>query len=118
MDIKFGVAISYHCAGAPPENLREERFMTYDRTNEFAERFRDECKPTIYVIVDDKYAFYCERSAVANRPYKIFNLRSFKGGEVETRVWWRDFWANPEKFLHLAVGIRETPLDEWKKVTR
>jgi hypothetical protein len=61
--------------------------------------------PTIYAIVDNKYAFYCECSAVVNEPYKIYSLENIEGGQIETRIWWKEFLKNPEKFLHLAQKI-------------
>lgn len=104
MDLKFGIAVASHMAGAGVDRMLKERFATYDEADAYAERYRDECEPTIYVIVNNKYAFYCERSAVANEPYKVYHLKHFKEGQVETRIWWREFKRNPEAFLHLATG--------------
>ena len=105
MKIQFGVAIQYHCSGADPDHLTKDRFATYDEADLFAEMCRDECEPTIYVILNDKYVFHCERSAVANQPYKIYHLETFKGGQVETRIWWREFTTHPLDFVHLAQAI-------------
>ena len=105
MKIEFGVAVQYHMAGATPDHLHGARFATYDDADRYAEDYRDECEPTIYVIVDDTYVFYCERSAVANEPYKVYHLAGFKEGQIETRIWWREFKANPQKYLHFATAI-------------
>lgn len=105
MKIEFGVAVQYHMAGATPDRLLRARFATYDEADRYADDYRDECEPTIYVIVDDTYVFYCERSAVANVPYKVYHLEGFKEGQIETRIWWREFEANPQKYLHLATAI-------------
>ena len=105
MKIEFGVAVCPHFSGADVKYLLKERFSTYDEANQYAESYHDICMPTIYVIVDNKYAFYCERSAVANEPYKIYSLENIEGGQIETRIWWKEFLKNPEKFLHLAQKI-------------
>lgn len=109
MKIEFGVAVQYHFAGATPDHLHGARFATYDEADRYAENYRDECEPTIYVIVDDIYVFYCERSAVANEPYKIYHLAPYgeghAEGQIETRIWWREFKKNPKKYLHLATAI-------------
>lgn len=91
--------------GATPDRLLKERFATYDEADAFAERYRDECEPTIYLIVDGKYVFYCARSAVANEPYKVYHLENIKDGQVETRIWWEEFKKNPKEFLHLAEAV-------------
>ena len=105
MDIKFGVAVAYHMAGATPDKLLKERFSTYDEADRYAEQYRDVCEPTIYLIVDNRYVFNCERSAVANEPYKVYYIKNFKEGQIETRVWWREFTKDPKKFLYLAETI-------------
>lgn len=105
MKIEFAVAVQYHFTGATPDHLTKERFATYDDADAFAEQYRDECAPTIYVIVNNKYVFNCERSAVANEPYKIYYLKGFEEGQIEIRVWWREFKKDPKKFLHLATAI-------------
>ena len=102
MKIEFGVAVMYHFSGANPDHLTPERFATYDEADEFAEYYRDECEPTIYVILGGQYVFNCKRSAVENAPYKIYHIESFKEGQTETSVWWEEFTANPQNFLHLA----------------
>lgn len=105
MKIKFRVAVEYHRAGADAKSLLPQQFSTYDDANAFAETYRHECEPTIFVVVDNLYAFYCERSAVANEPYKVYSLKTTDYGQIETRIWWREFKKDPEKFLHLAIKI-------------
>ena len=105
MKIEFGVAIKYHFSGAGPEHLHKERFPDYDSANRYASGYCDECVPTIYLIADGKYVFCCERSAVSNEPYKVYNIQSYPWGQVETRVWWREFIANPKAYLHLAEAV-------------
>ena len=105
MKVEFGVAICYHCCGASPKHLTEERFTDYDSANAFAEKFREECEPTIYCIINDKYIYYCSRSAVENSIYQIYNIQNMGWGQIETRIWWREFEKNPKKFFQFAVGI-------------
>ena len=103
--ISFGIAVQNHMAGAGVDKLLPERFSTYDEANHFAGQYRTECDPTIYVILNEEYAFNCERSAVQNKPYKVYHLQTFEEGQIETRIWWADFVKNPEKFLHLGQKI-------------
>jgi hypothetical protein len=105
MLIEFGVAACTHSSGADVKYLLKERFSTYDEAHQYAESYHDICMPTIYVIVDNKYAFYCERSAVVNEPYKIYSLENIEGGQIEIRIWWKDFIKQPQSFLHLSAGI-------------
>lgn len=102
MKIEFGVAVMYHFNGASPKRLTAERFATYDEADKFADYYRNECEPTIYVIFDNQYIFNCERSAVENAPYKIYHIENFKEGQIETSIWWEEFIANPKNFLHFA----------------
>lgn len=103
MNITYGVAVIYHCSGATPDRLRKERFNTYDEADEFANEFRDECEPTIYLILDENYVFHCKRSAVCNEPYKIYSLEHFPEGQIEKSIWWKYFIKNPYNFLDLAI---------------
>ena len=105
MKIEFGVAVQYHMAGADPDHLHGARFATYDDADRYAEDYRDECVPTIYLILDDTYVFDCERSAVANEPCWVMHITSQPWGQVEARVWWREFKQNPQKFIGLATAI-------------
>lgn len=105
MKLQFGVAICCHCTGANPDYLTKDRFATYEEADKFAEMYREECEPTIYVILNDKYVFHCERSAVENQPYKIYHLKIFKEGQIETRIWWKEFTKHPLDFVHLAQAI-------------
>jgi hypothetical protein len=56
MKIEFGVAACTHSSGADVKYLLKERFSTYDEANQYAESYHDICMPTIYIIVDNKYA--------------------------------------------------------------
>ncbi|MBR5314183.1 MAG: hypothetical protein IKU45_02075 [Clostridia bacterium] len=103
MNITYGVAVAYHCSGATPDCLRKERFNSYDEADKFADEFRDECEPTIYLILDEKYVFHCKRSAVCNEPYKIYSLEHFPEGQIEKSIWWEYFIKNPYNFLDLAI---------------
>lgn len=105
MKINFGVAIAFHFSGADVSRLSPQRFSTYDEAAEYANRYCHECVPTIYAILNDEYAFYCERSAVRNVPYMVSQIKTIEGGQVETRIWWEMFVKNPEKFIHLGQRI-------------
>jgi hypothetical protein len=101
--MEFGVASCHHMAGAYPKYIDHHRFKDYDSAQAYARTFK-ECVPTIYLIVNNRYAFYCERSKVENGIAWVYSIESKPWGQVETRIWWRDFQKNPEAFLHLAVG--------------
>lgn len=110
MKYEFGVASVYHMAGAGVEDIGELRFPTYATAKAYADE-EDECMPTIYIIIDDKYAFYCEPYANGVRlspndvvPY-VYSIESKPWGQVETRIWWDELIKNPSAFYHLAEGI-------------
>lgn len=107
MNLEFGVAYLYHHAGAPPKYLDGHWFKDYDSAAEHARRFCDECAPTIYLVVNRKWVFYCERSAVCNEPYVVYSIQVLPGnvGQVETRIWWSEFIKDPEKYLHYAESV-------------
>lgn len=104
MDFQFGVAYLYHMGGAGPEHIDHRRFKDYDSAQKYAHTKEDECAPTIYLIVNNKYAFYCKRSMVENELAWVYSIESKPWGQVETRIWWKDFKKNPAKFFSLAVG--------------
>ena len=109
MKYEFGVAKKYHFSGAGVEDLESERFSTYEEAFAYASE-EDECVPTIYIIVDEKYAFLC-------KPYAkgcilspsdvvpwVYSIESKPWGQIETRIWWEELKKNPSAFYHLAVG--------------
>lgn len=100
---EFGVAECYHMASAKVEHMGKQRFLDYDSAQEYVRTVND-CFPTIYLIVNDEYCFYCKRSAVKNLPCWVYSIESTPWGQIETRIWWNDFIKNPNKFFHLAVG--------------
>ena len=109
MKYEFAVASLYHMSGAGPEHIGSLRFATYAEAQAFADDL-DECIPTIYIIIDDKYAFYCEPYAVGTYldedsviPW-VYSIKSHPWGQVETRIWWEALKQNPAVFYHLAVG--------------
>lgn len=104
MTIKYGVAYTYHMAGARPEAIDKMRFETYDEAANYAHTVDDECLPTIYLLLDNKYAFNCERSAVGNFPYCIKHYQTIPHGSIETFIWWKDFLENPYNFIQYAEG--------------
>ena len=57
MKYEFGVAKKHHFSGAGVEDLGTERFSTYTDALAYASQ-EDECHPTIYIIIDNKYAFF------------------------------------------------------------
>lgn len=103
MKIEFAVASCCHMAGAGINYIRRERFLDYDSAKAYADTFND-CLPTIYIVINDLYVFYCHRSAVANTISWIYSIESKPWGQVETKIWWNKFIENPEAFFHLAVG--------------
>ena len=109
MKYEFGVARSHHCSGTGVDALGSERFPTYEKAWEYA-RQEDECRPTIYIIIDEKYVFYCtpyakSSYASSDQPVpRIYSIESKPWGQVETRIWWAGFKKNPSAFYHLAVG--------------
>lgn len=105
MKVDFGVAVAFHFSGADVSQLLPKRFPTYDEAAEYANGYRHECVPTIYAILNDEYAFYCERSAVKNEPYEVYCLTLTEEGYNKTGVWWKIFVRNPEKFIHLGQRI-------------
>lgn len=105
MKIEFGVAVKPHFSGADVENLLSKRFPTYDDAQAFADDFATVCMPTIYVIVDNEYAFLCERAALENKPFRIYSITSIDGGQVVISIWWEKFKENPKKFLSLGKRI-------------
>lgn len=105
MNITFGVAVKYHFSGANAEDLLPNRFTTYDDANQYANKYRDECEPSIFVILDEKYAFDCVRSAVENIPSRIYYVKNFEDGQIEFNIWWQDFLKAPYNYLPLGVKI-------------
>ena len=107
MKYEFGVASLYHMAGAGIEYLGEERFPDYASAKSYADQ-EEECMPTIYIIIDEKYAFYCGRYFVEPLPGDVvpyvYSIESKPWGQIETRIWWNKLVENPSAFYHLAVG--------------
>lgn len=107
MKYEFGVASCYHMAGAGVEYIGEERFPDYASAKACADQ-EEECMPTIYIIIDGKYAFYCGRYMVEPQPGDVvpyvYSIESKPWGQVETRIWWNKLVENPSAFYHLAVG--------------
>lgn len=107
MKYEFGIASLYHMAGAGIEYIGKERFSDYASAKAYADQ-EEECMPTIYIIIDGKYAFYCEPYAVELRPGDVvpyvYSIESKPWGQVETRIWWNKLVENPSAFYHLAVG--------------
>lgn len=109
MIIEYGVAYAHHFCGAPYTQMDDMRFSDYDKALEYASTFED-CEPTIYLIVDKKYVFDCERSKVKNCPYCIYNVEKIVGGIVKVSIWWHEFIKDYEKYLYLSVG--ELPISK------
>jgi hypothetical protein len=103
MKYQFAVAVQYHCMGADPDRITKERFDDYDSANAFADKYREECEPTIYIIIDEKYIFYCKRSAVANKVSYVYSLQNTGWGQIKTTIWWEHLVENPKNFYYLAV---------------
>ena len=103
MKYEFAVAHSYHSSGASPKYIDNKRFLDYDSAKDYASSFLDECFPTIYIIFDNTYVFYCKRSAVENNIVWLYSIRNTEWGQIETRIWWKDFLKNPQSFYHLAI---------------
>ncbi len=105
MKYEFAVAYAYHMSGGKVEDIDSRRFADYDSAEEYAHSF-DDCHPTIYIIIDDKYVFYCHRSMVSNSISWVYSIEAkTPWGQVETRIWWKALEENPSAFYHLAEGI-------------
>ena len=110
MKYEFGVACTYHMAGGKVSDIGKGRFPNYASAKAHADK-QDDCDPTIYIIIDDKYAFFCEPYApyvVLSKndvvPY-VYSIESKPWGQIETRIWWKNLIKNPSAFYHLAEGI-------------
>jgi hypothetical protein len=113
MKCEFGIAYKPHHSGASANDLTERRFPTFRQANKAAHSY-DDCFPSIYLIIDDKYVFHF-------RPYNsevwenipedgnyisyILHIESKPWGQIRTLVWWEEFVKNPEQFFHLAERI-------------
>lgn len=110
MKYSFGVACAYHMAGAGVDHIGKMRFPNYASAKAYADTV-DDCQPTIYIIIDGKYAFYCKPYAPCVAlskndvvPY-VYSIESKPWGQVETRIWWEKLIKNPSAFYHLAEGV-------------
>lgn len=113
MKCEFGIAYKPHHSGASANDLTKERFSTYLQAVKATQSY-DDCFPSIYLIVNDKYVFYFEpyNSAIwENKPEDsnfvcyIVHIESKPWGQIRTLVWWEEFIKNPEQFFHLAERV-------------
>ena len=109
MKYEFAVAAASHMNDAPPEYIGKKRFADYRSAKDFANTY-DDCNPTIYIIIDDKYVFCC--CPYANHVFLtddmvvqyVYSIELKPWGYVKTLIWWEDFVQNPQEFYHLAQG--------------
>lgn len=101
---EYAISLARH-SGLGSAGLDGQWFKDYDSAREYAQQWA--CPSTIYFVVNRKWIFFCERSAVVNRPHVLYNIRPLPGyeGQVETRIWWPAFVSDPEKFLEFAQEI-------------
>ena len=105
----FEYAVSFaRLSGLGSVGLDGEWFKDYDSAYKHAQQW--DYPFTIYFVVNRKWVFYCKRSAVENKPYVLYNIRSLPGyvGQVETKIWWSSFVNEPEKFLDYAEEVLDT----------
>ena len=105
----FEYAVSFaRLSGLGSVGLDGEWFKDYDSAYKHAQQW--DCPFTIYFVVNRKWVFYCKRSAVENKPYVLYNIRSLPDyvGQVETKIWWSSFVNEPEKFLDYAEEVLDT----------
>lgn len=103
MKYKFAVAHVYHMSGGSVKDIDDMRFPNYKEAKEYAKTFLD-CDPTIYIIIDDKYAFYCHYSKIFDEVSWVYSIQPTPWGQIETRIWWKRLNENPQAFYHLAEG--------------
>ena len=105
-EYNFEYAVSFaHHSGLGSAGLDGEWFKDYDSACKYAQRW--EYPSTVYFVVNRKWIFHCKRSAIDNRPYVLYNIRSLPGyvGQVETKIWWSAFVGDPGKFLEFAEEV-------------
>lgn len=104
---EYAVSLARH-SGLGSAGLDGEWFKDYDSACEYAQQW--ECPFTVYFVVNRKWIFFCKRSAVENKPYVLYNIRSLPDnvGQVETKIWWPAFISEPEKFLNYAQEVLES----------
>lgn len=90
-------------SGGGVDDIDRERFDDYDSAFKYACSL-EECMPTIYLILNDKYCYYCKRSAVENEPYVVYNINETDFGYIETRIWYSEFIKNPQEYIKYCVG--------------
>ena len=112
MKYEFGVAWTYHCSGADAKYLGQERFETYEDAKDWACENIWDCTPTIYLIVNDKYAFYPQPFAdgiktSSSRPLVGINfIESVHNVSYTVKtIYWEYFSNHAEEFFHLAQKI-------------
>ena len=106
MKYEFAVAHAYHMSGAKVADIDSMRFSNYREAQEYARTFLEYCEPTIYIIIDDKYAFYCQYSELFDEVPWVYSIEAkTPWGQVETRIWWKALKENPSAFYHLAEGV-------------
>ncbi|MBO5730146.1 MAG: hypothetical protein J6R67_03020 [Treponema sp.] len=103
-NFEYAVSLARH-SGLGSAGLDGEWFKDYDSAYKYAQQWGYPF--TVYFVVNRKWIFYCKRSAVENKPYALYNIRSLPGyvGQVETKIWWSAFVSEPEKFLDYAEEV-------------
>ena len=104
MKYEFAVAHAYHMSGGRVEDIDNMRFLNYKEAEDYARTFLEYCHPTIYIIIDNKYVFYCHYSEIFDEVPWVYSIQSTPWGQIETRIWWNKLVENPSVFYHFAVG--------------
>ena len=114
MKYEFGVAWVNHMASASADCLTEERFKTYDEADDWAYKNVRDGGPTIYLIVNDKYAFYpapFAKGVESSLGHPLVGVQFFKGkrniSSTVTTIYWEYFSNHVEKYYHLAQKIKK-----------
>ena len=113
--IEFGVAYAYHMTGAKPKDLTEERYRSYNSAYEASFSYRDVSKPTIYLILDDNYAFdvepYCVEIAGKKQVCFIKSVKATEYGYDTVQIYFDYFLRDPYKFIEYGERINQREED-------
>lgn len=106
MKIKFGVAYENRTFGAPYTKMDGIYFSDYKSAVDYSNGI-DDCYPTIYVIIDDKYVYECEGESKFgyNCITWLSKTETVDDVIITYRINWSKFCEHPEKFYKYAVGI-------------
>lgn len=100
MEIKFGVAVVPHQNGAGLDALLDDRFDNYRSAFQYGRDIEPACGPTVYVILDEEYAFNCSNIKLVH----IYKQEKQGKIQVTYSLAYKDFCKDPYAYLHLNCG--------------